>query len=55
MKDPEFIEKSLQELSRRLGMDHSEMMETPIIEIARKMGDRNVSMGLQLVTESPKC
>lgn len=38
------------ETARRLGITLDEFMNRPVIEIAKLMAEKNVSMGLQAVT-----
>jgi len=51
MRDPEFFD-SMAELARRLDMTPQEVMDMPIIALARVMASSGVKMGLTLVSES---
>ena len=52
MKDPKFFDNTMSELARRLGITPEQVVEMPIIDVARLMADKGVNMGLTLVSES---
>lgn len=49
-RDPQHFDNTTTELARRLGITKEAVMQMPIVNLARLMGEKGVTMGLQAVT-----
>ena len=48
-RNKEHTDRVFAETARRLGLTTEAFMDMPVIEVAKLMAERNVTMGLQLV------
>lgn len=54
MKNPAHTEREFRELARRLDLTYDQVINTPIVVLAKLMSEKQVTFGLQAVGESAK-